>query len=89
MRTFNSDSPGDDSPAFERWMIQHPEGYYINLLSARRGRLHRAHCGHIFPPTPGLDLVAHPKWVSDDRRQLEAAARAHGITLVVCRDCAP
>jgi hypothetical protein len=73
--------------AYSQALEASPEGYVVNRISAKAGRLHRTRCGHLYPTAPGLDHVRNEKWIASDVRSLEAEAEAAGVTLLRCPDC--
>ena len=87
MKEFDGQSAERGSDAFERWLRDNESGFYVNQLGPARGRLHKAHCSHIYPPTPGLNLVANTKYASANREQLVAEVGGRGITLLTCSTC--
>ena len=87
MREFDGQSEERGSAAFEEWLRDTAEGFYMNPLGPARARLHRAHCNHIYPPTPGLNLVANAKYASRRREELVAVARERGFELLTCSTC--
>lgn len=87
MRDFGDGLAHGASEEFERWMADNPNGYYVNLLSARRGLLHRGGCSHMRFAPGQANLVAHPKWTSMERGELERRASRENVELALCSDC--
>jgi hypothetical protein len=87
MRKFTADDSEHAVEAYDRWLHAHPDGYVVNRIGRHSGRMHRARCGHLFPPTPGLKHLRKEKWVALDRSELEAEARSGGVEVRACPDC--
>ena len=88
MRRFERGLRGGESAEFLDWMSQHPEEFFINLVSPRAGRLHRADCPHMkFRAPETVDFVSRPKMTDCNRAALETWARERGVALRPCPDC--
>jgi len=77
---------GGGSDDFERWMKSNPEGYFVNLTSAKTARLHRATCPHMTFRNP-VNFVSRRKWVSENRSELVDRAHREHLELRPCADC--
>lgn len=85
---FEKDSEGKDSARFWTLLQTSPHHYFINLLSAKLGRIHRADCPHMkFPDPEATNFLIHGKLCAEDRSELERYAVANRIELKPCADC--
>lgn len=88
VREFAKDGEGKDSAKFWMWLQNHPHHYFINLLSAKLGRIHRADCPHMkFPDPEAANFLIHAKLCAEDRLELERYAVDNKIELKPCADC--
>lgn len=88
MRDFSIDSAEDGDAQFRRWLTENPDGYFVNVIGATGGMLHRGRCPHMKSgPDDPTNLVTHTKWTSRDQRELVARAEHEGRRLQRCRDC--
>ena len=87
MREFSNGLPNGTSAEFETWLTDNPDGYYVNRLSAKLGRLHRGKCSHMRFAPGTANLVSHPKWASSKREELEMRALRERVELALCPDC--
>ena len=74
---------------FQRWRKQHPRGFVINR-TGNTLRLHSADCWHFYDEASGRNNTKNPKYCSDNREDLERAARSLSTTpLQYCQTCKP
>lgn len=85
---FAKDGEGKDSTKVWTWLQNHPYHYFINLLSNRLGRIHRADCPHMMFTNPeATNFLIHGKLCAEDRLELERYAVDNKIELKPCADC--
>ena len=85
---FKKDGEGKDSAKFWTLLQTHPHHYFINLLSANLGRIHRADCPHmVFTNPEATNFLIHGKLCAEDRSELESYAVANRIELKTCAYC--
>ena len=86
MKAFDRDKTSSDE--FVSWILNHPDGFVVNMRSSGL-MLHRASCGHFkFKETD--DIIFFPKRVFLDRDELQTWAKEQSNKRYsLCRSCGP
>jgi hypothetical protein len=85
---FEKDSEGKDSAKFWELLQTYPHHYFINVLSPKLGRIHRADCFHmVFENPEATNFLSKGKLCAEDRSELVHYAADNGIEVKRCADC--
>jgi hypothetical protein len=85
---FEKDSEGKDSAKFWELLQTYPHHYFINVLSPKLGRIHRADCFHmVFENPEATNFLSNGKICAEDRSELEHYSSMHNIALKPCAYC--
>jgi hypothetical protein len=83
---FNSNVAPGDGPRFTQWRRENDDGYYVNIVTAKTGKLHRSGCHHA-GWNDETDAAAKAKLCSLDRDGLLRWAVENGAAVSPCATC--
>ncbi len=90
---FRDEGDKNRHEAFQQWRRANNAGFFINCKSEKSAMLHSALCPHSgntdWEKGDWGSLTANRKLCSENREELVAWAREHGMALAVCSDCKP
>mgnify|MGYP001283416096 CR=1 FL=1 len=78
--------------AFQRWRISHSDGYYLNLETRNKAKLHGCQCWHagganLSATELGGSLTLKKKVCSDEPAALLSWANRHRVPVAACAHC--
>jgi len=77
--------------AIQKWRLNNPDGFILNMKAKRKGMLHEVDCPHFGDTTWEAseegNLSNNPKYCSTEPERLLDWAKEQGFDVVLCSDC--
>lgn len=88
---FGLKASGEEHAAIQRWRLNNPDGFVLNMKSKAKGMLHSVDCDHFgdtsWEASATGDLSKSVKYCSADSDHLQEWAEGRGIEITYCSDC--
>lgn len=89
--TFGAVASASEHEAIQKWLVNNPDGFILNMQSKQKGMLHGVDCPHFGDATWEAseegDLSNSIKYCSTHPDHLQDWAKEQGILVAFCSDC--